>query len=201
MIMTIVKNLVCTLPLAFLVLCLCLTASAQKFELNGGVTHVSGNQGVDGFTVGAGLWFNHRVSVAANYDGLWDTSQIGQFELTPTGQVVSKSHLQNYLFGPRFFFPGLIKAKEKRVANLLPFVEVQFGISHLKSTLEQPAADLSQSTSDTGFSWMLGAGVDYKFSPHWVGRLNLDFLRTHLADAGQSRVRLGGGVAYTFGKR
>ena len=199
MIMMIAKKIVCTLPLAFLVLCL--TASAQKIELNGAVMHISGNQGLDGFNVGAALWFNHRVSIAADYDGVWDTSQIGQFELTPTGQVVSKSHLQNYLFGPRIFFPGLIKAKEKRVANLLPFGEAQFGISHLNTTLEQPAADLSQSSSDSGFSWMLGGGVDYRFSPHWVGRLKVDLLRTHLADAGQSRFRLGAGVAYTFGKR
>jgi hypothetical protein len=199
MIMMIVKKLVCTLPLAFLVLCL--TAPAQKFELNGGATHISGNQGLDGFTVGAALWFNHRVSIAADYDGVWDTSQIGQFELTPTGLVVSKSHLQNYLFGPRIFFPGLIKTKEKHVAHLVPFGEVQFGISHLNTTLEQASTNVSQSTSDSAFSWMLGGGADYRFSPHWVGRLRLDLLRTHLADAGQSRLRLGAGVAYTFGKR
>ena len=199
--MTIVKKLVCTLPLAFLVLCLCLTASAQKVELNGAVMHISGNQGLDGFNVGTALWLNHRISIAADYDGAWDTSIIGQFQTTSTGQVVSKSHLQNYLFGPRIFFPGLIKAKEKRVANLLPFGEVQFGISHLNTKLEDTTTNISQSSSDSGFSWMLGGGADYRFSPHWVGRVKVDLLRTHLADAGQSRLRLGAGVAYTFGKR
>jgi hypothetical protein len=199
MIMTIVKNLFRRLPLAFLVLCL--TASAQKFELNGGATHISGDQGLDGFTVGTAVWFTHRVSIAADYDGVWDTSKIGQFELTQTGLIISKSHLQDYLFGPRISFPGLIKSKEKHVAHLLPFGEAQFGISHLNSTLEDATTNVSQSSSSSAFSWMLGGGADYRFSPHWVGRLRLDLLRTHLADAGQSRVRLGAGVAYTFGKR
>ncbi|HTF64019.1 MAG TPA: hypothetical protein VK638_15150, partial [Edaphobacter sp.] len=87
--MMIAKKIVCTLPLAFLVLCL--TASAQKIELNGAVMHISGNQGLDGFNVGTALWLNHRISVAADYDGVWDTSIIGQFQTTSTGQVVSKS--------------------------------------------------------------------------------------------------------------
>jgi outer membrane protein OmpA-like peptidoglycan-associated protein len=34
-----------------------------------------------------------------------------------------------------------------------------------------------------------------------VGRFNVDFLRTHFADSGQSRIRLGIGIAYTFGER
>jgi hypothetical protein len=111
MIMLIVKNFVCRLPLAVLVFCL--TASAQKVELNGGATHISGDQGLDGFTVGAAVWFTHRVSIAADYDGVWDTSKIGQFELTQTGLIVSRSHLQDYLFGPRISFPGIRQEQGK----------------------------------------------------------------------------------------
>ena len=48
---------------------------------------------------------------------------------------------------------------------------------------------------------MVGGGADYRLSPHWVARFKLDFLRTHFADTGQSRLRLIFGVAYTFGKR
>jgi hypothetical protein len=199
MIMMTVKNLVCGLPLALLLLCL--TASAQKVELNGGVTHVSDNQGMDGFTAGAALWFTPRVSIAADYDSVWDTSKIGQFELTSTGLIVSKSHMENYLFGPRIFFPGAIKSKNKHLAHLVPYGEAEFGLSHLKSTLQDNTTNASQSSSDTAFSWMLGGGADYKFSPHWAGRVKLDLLRTHLADTGQSRLRFGAGIVYTFGQR
>ena len=48
---------------------------------------------------------------------------------------------------------------------------------------------------------MVGGGADYRLTSHWVARIKLDFLRTHFADTGQSRVRLGLGIAYTFGER
>jgi hypothetical protein len=178
-----------------------LIASAQRVELSGGYTHITGDQGLDGFNVGAAAWFTHRVSVAADYDSGWDTSRIGIFELTPTGVVSSKSHLQDWLFGPRISFPGLIKTGNKRVAQLLPFGEAEFGVSHLKSSIKQTATDFSLSTSDTAFSWMLGGGADYRLFPHWVGRLKLGLLRTHFAETGQSRLRLSLGVAYTLKER
>jgi hypothetical protein len=177
-----------------------LSASAQKVELNGGYAHVSGDQGLDGFNVGAALWFTPRVSIAADYDRVVDTSRIGIFELTQAGLIVSKSNLQNVLFGPRIFFPK-IKSDNKHLANLRPFAEAQFGISHLISSLEDQSTNLEQSASDNAFSWMLGAGTDYSFSPHWAGRFKLDLLRTHLADSGQSRLRIGLGIVYTLGER
>ena len=48
---------------------------------------------------------------------------------------------------------------------------------------------------------MVGGGADYRLASHWMGRFKVDFLRTHFADTGQSRVRLGFGIAYTFGER
>jgi hypothetical protein len=182
-------------------LTLSLSASAQKVELSGGFAHISGDQGLDGFNVGASAWFSRRVSIAADYDSGWDTSRIGVFELTQTGLVVAKSHIQDLMFGPRIFFPGAIKSGNKRVAHLLPFAEAQFGISHLKSSLEDKTTNVKQSASDSAFSWTLGGGADYRFYPHLVGRFKLDLLRTHFAESGQSRLRLGLGVAYTLGER
>jgi opacity protein-like surface antigen len=185
-----------------LLLCLFLfsqNASAQNLEFNGGYAHISGNQGLNGFNVGAAWWFTPRVSLAADYDGAWNTSQLGVFQLTPVGLVASKAHVQDFLLGPRIFFPGLLKSNNKRVARLNPFAEAQFGVSHIHTTLDAPTQHVSQSASDTAFSWMLGGGADYAFSSHWSGRLKLDLLRTHFADAGQSRLRVVVGVAYTFG--
>lgn len=191
-----------TLCVVFLaVVVLPLVASAQSMEFSGGYTHISGDGGLDGFKVGAAAWFTQRVSVALDYDTAWDTSHLGVFELTQTGLVVSKSHLQNYLVGPRISFPGVLKQKQTHLPRLWPFGEVQIGLSHLSSSLENPSMSTSQSGSDNAFSWMLGGGADYRLSPHWVGRFKLDLLRTHFSDTGQTRVRLGFGVAYTFGER
>ena len=77
---------------------------AQALEGSGGYTHITSNQGVDGFNVGVAAWFTNRVSLAADYDSAWDTSQLGVFQITPTGLVTSKSHLQNFLVGPRISF-------------------------------------------------------------------------------------------------
>ena len=178
-----------------------LLASAQNLEVSGGYAHISGDGGLDGFNIGAAAWATHRVALAFDYDSGWDTSHLGAFELTQTGTIVTKSHLQDFLGGPRIFFPGALKSKETHLPRLWPFAEIQLGMSHLNSTLESPTTSVSQSASDNAFAWMVGGGADYRLSPHWVGRFKVDFLRTHFADTGQSRVRLGFGIAYTFGER
>ncbi|HEY4817960.1 MAG TPA: outer membrane beta-barrel protein [Candidatus Acidoferrum sp.] len=193
------KKLYFRLLLPTLLLCwlaLPAKASAQGLELAGGWTHITGNQGTDGFNFGAGWNFTNKVLIAADYDTAWNNSRIGTFEVTSIGAVTSKSHLQNWMFGPRVFFgSGEVHRRTIRF-----FGEAQFGLSHLKSTISSPTfSDVS--TSDTAFSWMLGGGADYVIGPHWTARGKLDLLRTHFASAGQSRLRLGIGVAYTFGTR
>jgi outer membrane protein OmpA-like peptidoglycan-associated protein len=178
-----------------------LLAFPQSLEVNGGYTHISGDGGLDGFNAGAAMWVAPRISLAIDYDSAWDSSHLGAFELTNTGLIVTKSHLQNFLVGPRISFPGVLKHKETYLPRLWPFAEVQLGASHLNSKLEEPNSSISQSASDNGFTWMVGGGGDYRLTSHWVTRIKLDFLRTHFADTGQSRVRFGLGIAYTFGER
>jgi hypothetical protein len=171
-------------------------ALAQDFELSGGWAHLTSDFGVDGFDIGAAVWFSPKVSVSVNYDSAWDTSRIGTFELTSVGAISVKNHLQNFLVGPKFFFAR----KKIKKYTISPFAEVQFGASHLNTKIQQ--VDLpEQSTSDSGFVWMIGGGVDYMLSSHWAARANIDLLRTHFADTGQSRLRFVLGVAYTFGQR
>jgi opacity protein-like surface antigen len=171
-------------------------AAAQGLELAGGWTHITGNQGTDGFNFGAGWNFTNKVLIAADYDTAWDNSRIGTFELTSIGALTSKAHLQNFMFGPRIFFGS----GQVRNHTYHTFAEAQFGLSHLNTKITAPAVP-ELSTSDTAFSWMLGGGADYVINPHWTARGKLDFLRTHFADTGQSRLRLAIGIAYTFGSR
>jgi opacity protein-like surface antigen len=170
---------------------------AQKLEVGGGWAHVTSNFGVDGFNAGADYWFTPRVSGVFSYDDTWNTSNIGNFELTSIGQIAIKSHLENYLFGPRIAF-----AKQNiKKYQFIPFAEVQIGGTYLRSEVQEPSTGIKRTASDNGFSWMLGGGADYVLSSHWAARANLDFLRTHLANAGQSQLRLVIGVAYSFQSR
>ena len=174
-------------------------AFAQKAEISAAYAYVSGNGGLNGFDAGVAVFLSPRLSLAADYDGVYDTSQIGIFQITPVGQIVSKNHLQDMLMGPRVFLPGILKRKE--LTRLTPFVEVQLGSSQLNSEIISRSTGTRTGSSDTAFSWMIGGGGDFGVSSHLVGRVKLDLLRTHFADAGQARFRLALGFAYQFGKK
>ena len=96
------------LLIAFLLFCS--STSAQKLELGGGYTHITGDLGLDGYDVGGALWFTPRVSMAFGYDSAYKTTKIGTFELTSTGEIAVKNHIQDFLVGPRIYFPGAIKS-------------------------------------------------------------------------------------------
>jgi PEGA domain/Outer membrane protein beta-barrel domain len=171
------------------------TAKGQGLEMSGGWAHVTGDFGTDGFNVGAAWWFTKRITAAVDYESSWDTTSLSTFAFTQTGPFAVKSHLQSVVVGPRIFFTS--KWTDKYKVN--PFAEAQFGASHLSQDLQQTTG--TTSASDTAFSWLLGGGVEYLFSPHWSGRTNLDFMRTHLSNEGQSRLRLLVEITYTFGSR
>jgi hypothetical protein len=185
------------LLLVVFILSLQLSVVAQRnLEVNGGWVHSTGDFGLDGLGVGGSLWFSRAISIAFNYDNAWDTSRLGVLELASFGTTSINSHLQNVLIGPRYFLP------KTHGHNVIPFLEAQFGISHLSTSLEQASTSSgATSSSDNAFSWMLGGGADYLVNPHWAIRGNLDFLRTHFVQEGQSRIRFQVGAAYTFGRR
>lgn|SRR5690348_9811277 len=171
------------------------TLPAQGLELNGGWSHATGDFGTDGFEVGGAWWFTKRVTLAGNYDNAWDTSNLTAFQFTQVGSMAVHSHLQSVLLGPRIFFSTDWATRHK----LNPFGEAQFGVSDLSQKVSQ--VNSSVSNSDSAFSWMLGGGAEYLLSPHWSGRVNMDFLRTHLENEGQSRLRFVVGLTYTIGPR
>jgi hypothetical protein len=187
------------IALLFIAVAISAPLNAQIFhnlEFSGGWTHSTGNNGLDGFNVGTGVWFTRRVEVAFNFDHIHDTTALAEFALTG-GLITTKNSLQNYLIGPRVFFGS---KSVKILHTLQPFGEFQIGGSHLHSEVSQVGAS-TQRVSDNAGTWLLGGGGDVVFSRHWAGRINLDLLRTHFVDAGQSRLRIVFGVAYTMGNR
>jgi opacity protein-like surface antigen len=170
--------------------------SKGNLEFSGGWIHSTGDNGLDGYNLGAAIWFTRRISVGFEYDHAGDTSSIGVFSLTSVGLVTVKSTMQSWLVGPRVFFPS----KTIKRFDVDPFAEFKIGATHLNQRLSQ-VGGLSQSASDSAYSWMLGGGADYVVSPHWALRGNLDLLRTHLVESGQTRLRFVVGVNYTFLRR
>jgi hypothetical protein len=170
-------------------------SEGQNLALSGGWGHVSGNNGLDGYSVGTEWWFVNRVSLAFDFDHVNDTNNLSIFALQAnTGLITVKSHMENYLFGPRVFF----HSKEVKLLHTLnPFAELQFGPSHLNVKVTQTGAP-TQSSSDTATSWLLGGGGDVLLNQHWAARINLGLERTHLASAAQSRFRMGLAVVYAF---
>jgi opacity protein-like surface antigen len=171
------------------------TARGQGLEVNGGWAHITQESGTDGFNLGAAWWFTKQITAAVDYENSWDNTTLGTFTFTSTGPIAIKSHLQSAVAGPRIFFST--KSTDKYKLN--PFGEAQFGMAHLSQTVT--TATDSVSASDTAFAWLVGGGVEYLLTPRWSARGNLDFMRTQLANEGQSRLRLLVGITYTFGSR
>jgi len=176
------------------------TRPFYRWEFGGGYAHISGDEGLNGFNVGGSVYLAPNVSLGFNYDGVYDTTILGSFALTNVGLTTTKSHLQDYMAGGRFYFPGILKIHcgTKDVLPILhPFVQAQFGESELWTEVSSVNVGAITS-SDTAFAWLLGGGGDIRFADHWSARVSADLLRTHFADAGQSRIRIILGVVGRF---
>ena len=93
----------------------------HRFELSGGYAHISGNEGLNGFNAGASFFLARNISLGFNFDGVWDTTILGSgaFAFTNLGLVTTKSHMYDYLAGPRIYFPGVLKP-HCGATNVLP---------------------------------------------------------------------------------
>jgi hypothetical protein len=185
-----------------LVLFILVVVSATAFgqlEAGGGYTHMSGNGGTDGFSGTVGWQFNRKVTLIGEGDFLWDTSQAGVFNLVPSvGALRIHTNLQNYLGGARVSILGWKAMKPIEKHKLRPFGEVLVGVSRLSQTVNDVQGTISASAADQAFTWVLGGGLDYTLNKNWVARSNIDLIRTHFVDSGQSGLRIHLGIAYLF---
>ena len=172
-------------------------AQTEPGRLDTGIsyTHQSGNNGLNGFSPTVGFHFNRYVTLMWQGDFLWNTSRIGVFDLSQvTGAISTKSNFQSYLGGGRVRFRShRIEEKE-----LLPFLELQLGESRLHQSLTSAQGNINTADSDTAFTYVLGGGVDYPITPHWLARGNLDLVRTHFVNSGQSHARFNIGIVRLF---
>jgi hypothetical protein len=185
---------------SFLLLLLALpTFTWAQLEVGAGYSHLTGNNGLDGFGVSLGYEFNRHVVLVGQGDFLWDTSRPTVFDLSPqTGTIRIKSNFQQYLAGARIRILGWKYTKKLEHKKFLPFAEILLGESHLHQEIRDTVGTINVSAGSTNFTWVLGGGLDYTMSEHWLARANADLVRTHFADAGQSHLRLGLGIVYVF---
>lgn len=162
-------------------------------ELYGGYQHASGDQGLDGFNGGIGWNPIPEFQLFLNYDGLYDHSTLGAFELTSVGSTFVNSHMVGILTGPRYY----LRSAKLKGHTLHPFIDAGFGEYRLRTELRSDITG-EVASADTAFAWALGGGVDYKIYRHWSVRADLGLLRTHFAESGQSRIRVGLNVVYGF---
>ncbi len=182
-----------TRKIAMLLFCFVLGLSAaamaeDKADIFGGYQYLhanSGVSGVNGFNLNGwngavSGYFNRHVGLTADFSGSYGT---------PSFQGVGVStHLYTYMFGP------VVRA---RAGKLEPFAHALFGGAHISGSVS--GGGVSVSTSDSGFSWALGGGVDYKVLPHIAIRVGqFDFLQTHISGDSQNNFRYSGGVVIRF---
>jgi len=163
-------------------------AAEDKAEIFGGYQYLhasSGTSGVSGFSLNgwngslSGYW-NHFLGLTADFSGTYGT---------PSYQGVGVStHLYTYMFGP---------VVHAHAGKLSPFAHALFGGAHISGAVS--GGGVTVSSSDSGFAYALGGGVDYKFLPHVSIRVGqFDFLQTHISGDSQNNFRYSGGVVIRF---
>lgn len=122
-------------------------------------------------TIKPGTWYG----VTADFSGHYGTT------------LGASNHLQTYLFGPKFSFPGPIS----------PFVHVLVGAAH--ENIGSSSTALVVPTSRTAFAAAAGAGIDVRVAPFVALRLiQFDYLLTHFNTTNQNQPRISTGVVIRF---
>jgi outer membrane immunogenic protein len=176
-----------------LILCLLLfvsvvSANAQEgrgFEVSGNYQYVRFNPGngasginCQGGTGSFGAYLAPRVGVIGEFGACKVTG-------LPSGLT---SHELNYLFGPRVYFPTR--------GRVFPFVQALFGGEQFSA-----GATGLGSASSNAFAMAAGGGADVTLTRHVSLRaIQVDYLYTHFAGAGQNNLRIQSGLVWRFGR-
>jgi hypothetical protein len=169
----------------------------------------SANGGGGQFVVNFGKYIGAVADIGAVHNG-----NIGGYQLDTT--------IVNYLFGPRIPI--------RKWSRVTPYAQVLFGGARLSSSvllqvpegsvpppIAQPvsgslapregrAVTIRAATSQTGFAWTLGGGLDIKINKYMSLRpIALDWYMTRLQnlrtldDKNQDNIRYTAGLNFTFG--
>jgi opacity protein-like surface antigen len=139
--------------------------------------HLTGDN-CNGFGANAAANVNHWLGIVGDFGFCKDTS-------LPTG---ISSHYTNYLFGPRVSF--------RKYGRLVPYAQFLLGGAH--STFSGPL--VFPNTSANTFAYTLGAGTDFRLTPHISLRvIQFEYLHTDFGGTKQNNMRMETGLVYHFG--
>lgn len=161
----------------------------QFFHANSGVTFSGFDSfNLNGWDASLSGYFNRYLGITSDFSGVYGTPSI---TIPGFGSTGINTHLYTYMFGPTL-----------RVANpspLQPFARVLIGGASLRGSVNIPVVGVSASSSDDGFAWDFGGGVDYKFLPFIALRpIQIDFVQTHIGGNSQNHFRYALGAVLRF---
>jgi opacity protein-like surface antigen len=171
-----------------LILLLALNALAQeevetpKAELFGGYSYAGSDfHGWNASIAGnVNKWFGVVADLSGHSGGSIDEDGFDE-----------RQRVHSLHFGPRF------SLRKKRVT---PFAQALFGASRLRTELTGFGQRFF--FEDTGFSFVLGGGLDIKVNRHVALRaFQLDFLRARFFGQTENRGRLAFGIVFRFGTK
>jgi opacity protein-like surface antigen len=141
--------------------------------------HLTGDN-CNGFGANAAANVNHWLGIVGDFGFCKDTS-------LPTG---FSSHYTNYLFGPRVSF--------RNYGRIVPYAQFLLGGAHNTFSETPPAGSLN--TSANTFAYTLGAGTDFRLTPHISLRvIQFEYLHTDFGGTKQNNMRMETGLVYHFG--
>lgn len=173
---------------ALLTLPLLAQDETPRVDIFGAYSHANNfNVGMSGWLASGNLNLNRWLGVEGDINGEYGTQDIGAIGVLLPG-VPTKIHSRMHSFN---FGPSATYRSEQYDA----FGHLLFGVSHTNLN----AAGTSQ--GDSSFSWVLGGGGDYNFTPTWAGRFQLDLLRTNFFNRGANHARIAVGIVYRLGSQ
>lgn len=170
---------------ALLACALAQTAAAQetpRAELFGGYSFAGGNfHGWHASVAGnVNKWFGLAADFTGHYGGAVDEDGFDE-----------RQRVHSYHFGPRF------SLRRKR---LTAFAHALFGASRLETSLTGFGQRFE--FDDTGFSFVLGGGLDIKVHDRLsIRAFQLDYLRSRFFGETEDRGRLAFGLVLRLGKK
>ncbi len=168
-----------------LALLLAQTAAAQETpqaELFGGYSYAGGNfHGWHASIAGnVNKWFGLAADFTGHHGGAIDEDGFDE-----------RQRVYSYHFGPRF------SVRRKRVTA---FAHALVGASSLKARLTAPGQRFE--FDDTGFSFVLGGGLDIRVHDRLsIRAFQLDYLRSRFFGETEARGRLAFGLVLRLGKK
>jgi opacity protein-like surface antigen len=161
-----------------------------RIDIFGGYSHI-GNYGIglNGWIASATWNLSRYVGVEGDVSGNYGSHSMGELALIlPNLPKSLSSHMHSFNVGPNVTYRPKTSSKYDAFGHLL------FGTSHTNVD----AAGVGEGS--TTFSWVLGGGGDYNFSPDWSARAQLDYMHTNFFSVGNHHGRYALGLVYHFGK-